>query len=281
MDGSETMRVAVSACLLGEKCKYNGGSNRRPELIEALRAAGCELVPVCPEQLGGLPTPRPRSEIRDGRVVNEFDESVDDAFRLGAKRAWDATREAGGCDVAVLQPRSPSCGVRRVYDGTFSGALVDGDGVFARLLIDKGVPVMTPEGFVEEYGGEEAIVDNGIVNPVDAFDMRIAHIGINAADEAEASSIAGLFESLLGMARVDTPVSVFADTLVEVMKQPFRGAHGHIGLAVNDLPAAEAYFKTRGLTINEASRALNPDGTTKLVYFNEEIAGFAIHLCCS
>lgn len=116
-------------------------------------------------------------------------------------------------------------------------------------------------------------------NPVEKFGMRVAHVGVNAADAADAERIAGMFETLFGMQRVETPVSVFADTLVEVMKGGGRGEKGHIGLYVNDLPAAEEYFTSRGLTVNESSRALREDGSTKLVYFNEEIAGFAIHLC--
>lgn len=119
-----------------------------------------------------------------------------------------------------------------------------------------------------------------IESPVKRFDMSIAHIGINAADEADAQRIAGLFEALFGMEQRDTPISIFNDSLIEVMKGCGRGEKGHIGLHVNDIPAAEEYFKSRGLTINEDSRAFNPDGTTRLVYFNEQIAGFAIHLSC-
>ena len=120
-----------------------------------------------------------------------------------------------------------------------------------------------------------------VVNPVEAFDMRIAHIGINAADEADAARAAALIEALFGLSQHDTPISIFNDTLFEVMKGCGRGERGHIGLAVNDMSAAEAYFVGRGLTLNEDSRALNPDGSTKLVYFNEEIAGFAVHLCAA
>lgn len=117
-------------------------------------------------------------------------------------------------------------------------------------------------------------------DPVELFDMRISHVGINADDRQEAQRIAGLFEALFGMRTIETPVSVFADDLIEVMAGNGRGEHGHIGLAVNDLPAAEDYLSHHGLSIDEDSRVLNEDGSTKLVYFNEEIAGFAIHLCC-
>lgn len=117
-------------------------------------------------------------------------------------------------------------------------------------------------------------------DPVERFDMRISHVGINAADEAEARCLARLIETFFGMERRDTPISMFNDDLFEIMKGRGRGEKGHIGLHVNDIPAAEAYFTERGLTIDESSRAYNPDGSVKLVYFNEQIAGFAIHLCC-
>ena len=95
-------------------------------------------LPVCPEVAGGLHIPRPRAEIRAGEVVNEFGESVDAAFRAGAKAEFRRIEEAGGVDLAVLQPRSPSCGVGTVYDGTFTGKLVPGDGVFVQLLRKRG-----------------------------------------------------------------------------------------------------------------------------------------------
>ncbi len=118
-----------------------------------------------------------------------------------------------------------------------------------------------------------------ITNPVEAFGLHVAHVGINVASAEEASQIAGLFQTLMGLEPNPTPVSVFADTLVEVMSGCGRGEKGHIGFGVNDIVAAEEWFEGRGFTINESSRALNPDGSTKLVYFNDQIAGFAIHLC--
>lgn len=145
------MRVAVSACLLGRRCKYNGGSNEDARLIELIAAAGHEVVPVCPEVAGGLPTPRPRSEIRGGAVVDEFGASVDAAFRAGAARELARIREGGPLDAAILQPRSPSCGVGEVYDGTFSGVLVPGDGVFAALLRAESVACYTPEAFIASF----------------------------------------------------------------------------------------------------------------------------------
>lgn len=118
-----------------------------------------------------------------------------------------------------------------------------------------------------------------ITNPVEAFGLHVAHVGINAASPEEAAKVAGLFQTLMGLEPNPTPVSVFADTLVEVMSGNGRGEKGHIGFGVNDITAAEQWFAARGFSINESSRALNPDGSTKLVYFNDQIAGFAIHLC--
>ena len=124
----------------------------------------------------------------------------------------------------------------------------------------------------------EEVQNSAGQNPVELFGMRIAHVGINAGTEEEAKRIADRFALLMGLSPVDTPVSVFSDTLVETMKGAGRGTHGHIGFWVNDIDAAEAWFSARGFEINQDSRALNPDGSTKLVYFKEEIGGFAIHL---
>lgn len=118
-----------------------------------------------------------------------------------------------------------------------------------------------------------------IENPVSAFGLHVAHVGINAASPEEAREVAELFQTLMGLEPNVTPVSVFADTLVEVMSGCGRGEKGHIGFGVNDIVAAEKWFAARGFEVNEDSRALNPDGSTKLVYFKRQIAGFAIHLC--
>ncbi|MEY8436412.1 VOC family protein [Atopobiaceae bacterium 24-176] len=115
-------------------------------------------------------------------------------------------------------------------------------------------------------------------DPVQLFGLRIAHIGVNAADDAEAASIAEAFSQLMGLPQIETPVSVFSGTLVETMRGCGRGERGHIGFHVDDIPAAEAWFAARGFAIDEESRALLPDGSTRLVYFKEPIAGFAIHL---
>jgi catechol 2,3-dioxygenase-like lactoylglutathione lyase family enzyme len=115
-------------------------------------------------------------------------------------------------------------------------------------------------------------------NPAQLFGMRLAHVGINAQNPDEAREIAELFSELMGLEVIETPVSYFSDTYVETMKRNGRGTHGHIGFGVDDMAAAEKWFAERGFHVNEESRALNPDGSTKLVYFDREIGGFAIHI---
>ena len=136
------MKIMVSACLAGENCKYNGGNNLN-EKVKAL-STGNEIITVCPEVMGGLPTPRSPAEIQDDVVVNRAGISVDHEFRLGAERAAGiAKREQP--DLIILQSRSPSCGVRQRYDGTFTGTLIDAPGVTAALLIKKGFRVVDVE----------------------------------------------------------------------------------------------------------------------------------------
>lgn len=131
--------LLVSACLLGENCKYNGGNNYDP-VVESL-GGRFELVPVCPEQLGGLPVPRTPSERVGEKVLNREGADVTDAFRLGAEKTL-AIAAAHGIRRAVLQERSPSCGYGAIYDGSFSGKLVPGTGVAAQLLAEHGIQVL-------------------------------------------------------------------------------------------------------------------------------------------
>ena len=127
----------ISACLLGACCRYDGASKAHP-LAEAL-AQRHTLIPVCPEQLGGLSTPRPPAERRGDRVVTRTGD-VTEQYRRGAEETLKLYRLLG-CEAAVLKERSPSCGHGQIYDGTFSGALTAGDGVTAALLAANGVAV--------------------------------------------------------------------------------------------------------------------------------------------
>lgn len=135
------MKIMVSACLLGENCKYNGGNNYNERVIRYCE--GNEVFPVCPEVLGGLPIPRESAEIVNGEVRTRF-KSVDAEFRRGAELALQQALNEG-VELAILQSRSPSCGVGRIYDGTFTGNKKPGNGIFAQMLIDRGIKVLDVE----------------------------------------------------------------------------------------------------------------------------------------
>ncbi len=130
----------VSSCLLGMNCKYNGKSNESNKVKGFLR--GKEYIAVCPEQMGGLPTPRARCEIIKGRVITEFNEDVTDNFKNGASEVLKIVR-LYGCTEAILQDRSPSCGVNEIYDGTFAEKKIKGMGMTAKALKKEGLILMT------------------------------------------------------------------------------------------------------------------------------------------
>lgn len=133
------MKIAVSACLLGHNCKYNGGNNRSQAVLDYIK--GHEVIPVCPEVTGGLPIPRIPVELRDGKAINANGENVTEFFRKGVEKTME--KLAGETiDLAILQPRSPSCGCKQIYDGTFTKTLIDGKGMFAQALAEAGIPMM-------------------------------------------------------------------------------------------------------------------------------------------
>ena len=136
------MKIMVSACLLGTDCKYNGGNNYNEKVIEYVK--GHEVIPVCPEVVGGLPTPRIPCEIVNGVVTNAEGESKDREYRAGAEKCLKIAKEKE-IDMAILQSRSPSCGVNQIYDGTFSGTKIPGSGIFASLLKENGFKVIDLE----------------------------------------------------------------------------------------------------------------------------------------
>ena len=140
------MKIVVSACLLGENCKYSGGNNENKAVLDFVKDH--EVIPVCPEVLGGLPVPRMPAEIVNGVVRRRDGRSVDDAFRSGAAKALEIALEAKA-DLAILHSRSPSCGVKAVYDGTFSGKIIPGEGVFAELLRENGIRAIDVEDINE------------------------------------------------------------------------------------------------------------------------------------
>ncbi len=134
------VKILVSACLLGKNCKYNGGNNFDPRVETFLE--GREVLPVCPEE--GLGVPRVPMELVDGVLINKAGVNVDEAVRASVAAILEAI-QGEDIECAVLKSRSPTCGVRQVYDGTFSGKLVDGMGVLARALKDAGYQVIDCE----------------------------------------------------------------------------------------------------------------------------------------
>lgn len=140
--------ILVSACLLGENCKYSGGNNLRENVCRFLE--GKDFVAFCPEQAGGLSTPRLPCERRGERVVSRAGEDVTDAFLLGAERTLALCRREN-IDLAILKQGSPSCGSRYIYDGSFSGTRIPGEGITAELLRGHGIRVISEE----DVGREE------------------------------------------------------------------------------------------------------------------------------
>ena len=133
------MKILVSACLLGVRCRYDGKSKPHPAVDRLMEQH--TLIPVCGEILGGLPTPRVSAERQGARVVTADGRDVTAAYRRGAEEVLRLA-ERYGCTAAILKERSPSCGSGRIYDGTFTGTLTDGWGVTAELLRDHGICVI-------------------------------------------------------------------------------------------------------------------------------------------
>lgn len=142
------MKLLVSACLLGVACRYDGASKGLPDSVLRELMARHTLVPVCPEQLGGLPTPRDASERQGSRVVMRSGRDVTDAYVCGAQQAL-ALAQRFGCTAALLKQRSPSCGHGEIYDGTFTGTRVAGDGVTAALLGAHGIRIYGEDDVAE------------------------------------------------------------------------------------------------------------------------------------
>ena len=134
--------ILVSACLAGINCKYNGGNNYNEEIFQMVKRG--EAIPICAEQLGGLTTPRTPAEIRiiDGkrRVINKNGEDVTEQFEKGAREVVELALKLG-INKAILQTRSPSCGVGKIYSGNFDGQLIDGNGILSQMLIENGIEV--------------------------------------------------------------------------------------------------------------------------------------------
>ena len=132
------MKILVSACLLGRNCKYSGGNNLDEKVVAFVQ--GHEVIPVCPEEILGVP--RVPMEIVGGVLINKEGTVVDGPVRRAVAKIVEENRDA---DLAILKSRSPTCGVRQVYDGTFSGTLVDGAGVLAQALRQAGIKTIDAE----------------------------------------------------------------------------------------------------------------------------------------
>ena len=133
------MTLLVSACLLGCPCRYDGKSKPNDAVLALM--SQYTLIPICPEQMGGLATPRIPAERKDGGVFTENGGDVTGQYRRGAEEALHLAR-LYGCRYAILKERSPSCGSGQIYDGSFSHTLISGDGVTAQLLKESGITVL-------------------------------------------------------------------------------------------------------------------------------------------
>lgn len=135
-------QIIISACLAGIECNYKGQAKPNPEVIRLIKEG--KAIPVCPEQLGGLTTPRTPAERKGERVITKNGDDVTALFEKGADEVCKLC-DLAGCKKAILKARSPSCGKGKIYDGTFTGTLVDRDGVLAEKLGEIGVEVYTEE----------------------------------------------------------------------------------------------------------------------------------------
>ena len=138
----------ISACLLGEDCKYNGGNNDCPAVRKLAKEHS--HIAVCPEVAGGFSVPRPPVELRGGRAFRPNGEDVTEGFYTGAEAVWaEASSKAAAAgeaiELAILKAKSPSCGAGKIYDGTFTGKTIPGDGILAAFLKKKGISVITEE----------------------------------------------------------------------------------------------------------------------------------------
>lgn len=136
------MKILVSACLLGYPVRYDGKQISNKKIRDL--AKDNILIPVCPESLGGLPTPRIKSEIKGDKVINYNGEDVSNNYLKGSNIVLDIAK-LNNVDLCILKSKSPSCGINKVYDGNFNGTLVDGDGICAKLLKENGFKVLSEE----------------------------------------------------------------------------------------------------------------------------------------
>lgn len=135
-------KILVSACLLGTNCKYNGSNNFNEKVIEYIKDK--EVIPICPEVLGGLSIPRNPSEIIGNRVINNKGKDVTKEYIKGAEEVLKLAKELN-IEEALLKEKSPSCGVHKIYDGTFTNTKIDGVGITTKILKENNIKVYSEE----------------------------------------------------------------------------------------------------------------------------------------
>ncbi|MBO4918640.1 MAG: DUF523 domain-containing protein [Erysipelotrichaceae bacterium] len=138
------MKIGISACLAGDKVRYDGTDKKNEELLKILKDH--ELIKICPEMAAGFPVPRESLEIKDGKVYSSGGKDVTEKLKKGTLKCLEMIRD---CDMVILKERSPSCGTYRIYDGSFSGKLIEGQGLFTRLCLEHNIPVYS-ENDIEE-----------------------------------------------------------------------------------------------------------------------------------
>ena len=138
------MKVLVSSCIMGCNCKYNGGNNLNEHVVEFLKDK--EVIEICPEVLAGMSIPRASAEIVNGFITEDNGKNVHEEYKRGVELALEKIKNQN-IELAILQSRSPTCGVNKIYDGSFTGKLISGQGIFAKALINAGYKVIDSEDF--------------------------------------------------------------------------------------------------------------------------------------
>lgn len=176
--------IFVSSCLVGINCKYSGGNNYNQKVFDLVKEG--KAIPICPEQLGGLQTPRNPAEIKiiDGKkhVIDDKNKDVTENFEKGAKEVLELAKKLN-IEKAILQARSPSCGVGKIYSGNFDGKLIQGNGILAELFIENGIEVINSEDYLRKEG-EKMKIRNANINDLN----RITEIEKICFPDSEAAS---------------------------------------------------------------------------------------------
>ena len=146
------IKVLISACLLGDNVKYSGGNNLTPKLVTLLEKYNVKIVKVCPECFAGLPIPRVPSEIKETKVFSKDGRDITEKFLSGAEKTFKIAKE-NQIDFAILKERSPSCGSSYIYDGSFSGKVIQGQGLTVRKLNEENIVIFSEENLeeIEKY----------------------------------------------------------------------------------------------------------------------------------